>query len=177
TARDARLWVNHPADQWTPLVQSAGSGVPPGAPGTTDAEKTASYVGQILTQVEAVFPTPFLGTRLPASPVATFFKSSTYDILRSYPARFFAQNPNAAAGLSDADRAQVIALTLAYRLTGNAGEATALAGKGVASALKIARMDRGVFVARMAGALTSERAGQVYDQAVATNATVLALLG
>ena len=83
-----------------------GVGVPDGTPGTTDEERASAYVGQIMTRVEAAFPTPFFAARLGDTPVARFLQANpAYDFRTTYPALFFTQNP-AAAALLDADQQQ-----------------------------------------------------------------------
>ena len=64
-----------------------------------------------------------------------------------------------------------------YRLTSSAEETIALARKGVRSAHQIARMDRKVFAEQNKRFFSAERADEVHEQALRTNAIALALLG
>src|SRR5262249_55429397 len=54
--------------QWLALIQAPGVGVPASIPGTSADEKAKNYVAQILTRVEAAFPTLFFATKLGDSP-------------------------------------------------------------------------------------------------------------
>lgn len=161
--------------KWKSLVQAQGVGVPADTPGANADEKANTYVKQIVAQVEAAFPARFLAERLPTTPVAAVFKHPEFDLRKTYPGKFFAQNPDAVKTLTPEERNQVEALTRVYRLTGSAEETIALSAK-VQSAQQISRMDRKVFAEQNKEIFSAVRANEIHDQALRTNAVALALL-
>ena len=165
-------------DEWMALVAAGGVGVPDGTPGTTVEERASAYVAQIMTRVEAAFPTPFFAARLGDTPVARFLEANPdYDFRKTYPALFFKQNP-AAAALLDADQQrQLQEFQRVYRLTGKTSDTLALAGKGIGSAQQVTRLSRQAFVDQQKDALTAERATAVYDRALQVSAMALAVYG
>ena len=158
------------------LIQAQTVGVPAETPGDTPEQKTNNYVQQILNQVEAAFPTQFMAERIPPSRVATFLKGQpAYDLDRTYPERFFKENPTPAQALRPQDREQLRTFQRLHRMTGSSKETIALAGKGIHSAQKIVSMDRQKFAEQNKEILTSERANEIYNKAETIHATALAL--
>ena len=165
-------------DEWMALVAAGGVGVPDGTPGTTVEERASAYVGQIMTRVEAAFPTPFFAARLGDTPVARFLHANPdYDFRKTYPPLFFKQNPAAAALLDAEQRRQLQDFQRVYRLTGKTSDTLALAGKGIGSAQQVTRLSRQAFVDQQNDALTAERANAVYDRALQVSAMALAVYG
>ncbi len=173
-------------DNWKSLIQSQNVGVPPDTLGANADEKAQNYARKIVREVEAAFPTRFLAERLGTSPVATLLKQTSFD-LKTYPERFFKQNPAAAQALTPEDHDQLRSLQRLHRLissaqsssatTSLAEEAIALTRKGVRSAYQIARMDQKAFAQQNLEIFSEERAKEVHQQALRTNAVALALLG
>jgi peptidoglycan hydrolase-like protein with peptidoglycan-binding domain len=162
-------------DEWDSIIRTQGVGVPPDTPGETDEEKTENYAKQIETQIEAAFPTRFFAARLGPSPVATFLESQpSYDLRKTYPAQFFKSNPN---GLSAEARIQLTGFQRLYRLTGRAEETLALSARGIHSAQQISRIARKIFAEQHQEVLSEDRANDIYNKALRTNAIALALLG
>jgi uncharacterized protein YbaA (DUF1428 family) len=158
------------------LIQAQNVGVPAETPGDTPEQKTNNYVQQILKQVEAAFPTQFLAERIPPSRVATFLKSQpAYDLDRTYPERFFKENPASAQELRSQDREQLRTFQRLHRMTGSSTETLALGAKGIHSAQQIVSMDRHKFAEQNKEILTSERANEIYKKAETIHATALAL--
>lgn len=165
-------------EKWKALIQAQGVGVPADTPGANSEEKKNNYVKQIVRQVEAAFRTRFLAERLPISKVATFLKTqSAYDLTTTYPEQFFKKNPAAAQALSPQDRDQLRTLQRLHRLTSSAKETIALSAKGIHSAQQISRMDRKVFAEQHKDIVSADRANEIHDRALRTNAIALALLG
>jgi hypothetical protein len=163
-------------DKWKSLVQTQGVGVPDATPGGTAEEKTKNYVEQLLTQVEAAFPTRYFAERLTNSPLSTFLKSQpTYDLRTTYPEQFFKRNPAAAQSLRQTDRQQLRTYQRLHRLTGSTKETLAFAAKGVHSALQIVQMDRTVFADRHKEIVSGERANAIYNRARQSHAAAQAL--
>jgi hypothetical protein len=160
--------------QWLALVQMPGVGVPDNAPGASADEKTRNYVGQILTRVEAAFPTQFFAAKLGDSPIAKVLQDA-YDLKRTYPTLFFKQNPAAAQALNPEQRQQLGAFQRIYRLTDNAQQTLALSAKGIGSAQQITRVPRQVFADQHKDVLSPDRANQIYDRALKISAMALAL--
>src|SRR5215210_2309211 len=176
--REASDLVRITEEQWKSLIQTQGVGVPAETPGASADEKTQNYVQQIVRQIEAAFPTPFLAERLGTSPVATFLKDQpSYDLKTTYPEQFFKADPAAGASLTPQDRDQLRDFQRLYRLTSSAEETIALTQNGVRSAYQIARTDPEIFAAQNQEILSAERAKEVHEQAIRTNAIALALLG
>ena len=162
-------------NDWKTLVNRPDVGVPPDTPGATAGEKTDNYVQQLMAQVEAAFPTRFFAARLGPSPVATYLNNQpSYDLEKTYPAKYFKNNPN---GVTPEVRAQLPAFQRLYRLTSRAEETIALSTKGIHSAQQIARIDRDVFAKQVQDTFPRERANEIYDKALRTNTIALALLG
>jgi peptidoglycan hydrolase-like protein with peptidoglycan-binding domain len=180
----ARPDISQPADlvkltdaQWQALVRTQGIGVPADTPGATPDERVATYAREIVTQVEAAFPTAFFAERLGASPVAAFLKSQpSFDLKTTYAAGFLNGLPGAQS-LDGDGRRQLQTYQRLYRLTGRASDTTTLAERGLRSARQIASVDRGAFARQHADVFTAERANQIYDRAARTSAQALALLG
>jgi hypothetical protein len=163
-------------DDWLALVMA--NGVPGGTPGTTLEERASTYVGELMTRVEAAFPTPYFAARLGDTPVGRFLQANPdYDFGKTYPALFFKQNP-AAAGLLDAgQQRQLQDFQRVYRLTGQASETLALAAKGIGSAQQVSRLSRQAFIDQQQGALEADRASAIYDRALQVSAMALAVYG
>lgn len=171
-------------DRWKSLIKAQAVGVPPDTPGATAGEKTDNYVKQIVSQVEAAFPTQFFAERLGASqvatllPVAGFLKAHpSYDLKTTYPAQFFKTNPTAAQALTPQDRDRLQTCQRLYRLTESAEETVGLSAKGIHSSQQIARIDPAVFADQLKGVLSADRAKTVHDKALRTSAIALALAG
>ncbi|HSP06067.1 MAG TPA: hypothetical protein VLR94_02770, partial [Acidobacteriota bacterium] len=165
-------------DQWKSMIQAPGVGVPPGMPGTTPDEQVHNYAQQILRQVEAAFPTRFFAERLGSSPVAAFLKNQpSFDLKKTYPDKFFQQNPQAAQALTAQQKEQLRTHRRLYALTNNANEAIGLAGKNVSSARQIAAMDVTVFAEQQKEILGSDRAAEIHEQARRVSAMAMALQG
>lgn len=162
-------------ENWQSLIQTQGVGVPPGTLGATPDEQTRNYVQQILRQVEAAFPTQFFAERLGPSPIATLLKSRPYDLKKTYPEKFFQQNPDVAESLTAEGRNQLRSLQRVYRLTNNAQETIALSANGLRSAQQIARMDATVFAEQHKDIFSADRANEVHARARQANALALAL--
>src|SRR5215212_332467 len=176
--REASDLVRISEEEWKSLIRTQGVGVPAETPGASADEKTQYYVQQIVRQIEAAFPTRFLAERLGPSPIATFLESQpSYDLKTTYPEQFFKTNPAAGDSLTPQDRDQLRDFQRLYRLTSSAQETIALVRKGVRSAHQIARMDRRVFSEGNEEIFSAERADEVHEQALRTNALALALLG
>jgi hypothetical protein len=176
--KQAQDLVRITEDQWTTIVQAQGVGVPPNTPGSTPQEQTQNYVQQILRQVEAAFPTPFFAERLGTTPVSAFLKSQPpYDLKKTYPEKFFQQNPQAAQSLTPQDKDQLRIHQRIYRLTSNAKETIALATKGTRSAQQIVRTDVAVFAEQNKDILTADRAREIHANAQRVNALAMALHG
>src|SRR5262249_17277378 len=134
--------------------------------------------GQILTRIEAAFPTQVFAARLGNSPIAKFLQDNPgYDLKRTYPTLFFKQNPAAAQALNPEQRQQLGAYQRIYRLADNAQRTLALTAKGIASAQQITRVARQVFVDQHKDILSADRANEVYDRALKISATALAVFG
>jgi hypothetical protein len=173
--------------QWLALIQTPGVGIPDSAPGASPDEKARNYVGQILTRVEAAFPTQFFAAKLEDSPIAKFFQDNnlTYDLKRTYPPLFFNQNPAAAQALNPEQRQQLAAFQRIYRLIppplagegwgGVAQQTIALSARGIGSAQQITRVPRQVFADQHKDILSADRANAVYERALKVSATALAL--
>jgi hypothetical protein len=163
--------------QWLALIQAPGVGVPANVPGASTDEKTRNYVDQILTRIEAAFPTQFFAARLGDSPIAKFLQDNPgYDLKRTYPTLFFKQNPAAAQALNPGQRQQLGAYQRIYRLTDNTQQTLALS-KGVGSAQQITRVSRQVFADQHKDIFSTDRANEVYDRALKISAMALALFG
>ncbi|MGA9768044.1 MAG: neuraminidase-like domain-containing protein [Blastocatellia bacterium] len=162
-------------NDWKTLVNSSNAGVPPDTPGANAEEKTNNYVEQVMTQIEAAFPTQFFAARLGPSPVATYLNNQpSYNLEKTYPAQFFKSNPN---GVTPEVRAQLPAFQRLYRLTGRAEETLALSARGIHSAQQISRIDREAFAKQLQNIVSEPRANEIYDKALRTNTIALALLG
>jgi len=160
---------------WKASIQTQGVGFPADTPGADDNEKADNYASQIVARVEAAFPTRFFAARLGQSPVATYLNARpSYDLVKTYPARFFKENPD---GLSQEIRTQLPAFQRLYRLTANAEETIALSAKGIQSAQQISRISREVFAERHQDVFSEDRANEIYDKALRTSAIAMALLG
>jgi hypothetical protein len=176
--KQAQDLVRITEDQWKSMIQAQGVGVPSGIAEANPEEQTRNYIQQILRQVEAAFPTLFFAERLGTSPVATFLKGqSSYDLKKTYPEKFFQQNPQAAQSLTAQDKDQLRTHHRLYRLTSNAEEALGLAAKGLRSAQQIARMDATVFAEQNKTLLTADRAQQIHANARQVSAMAMALHG
>ncbi|MGE0211630.1 MAG: neuraminidase-like domain-containing protein [Parvibaculaceae bacterium] len=162
--------------EWKSLIGSAG--VPADTPGADADEKLALYTQQILSQVEAAFPTRYFAERLGTSPVADMLKAApAFDLKTTYPEQFFKSNPALAQGLDAADKGRLRSFQRLHRLTGGAQETLALEAKGFRSASSIARMDRSVFANQNTDVLPAESAAKIHDRAVRTSAIALAIAG
>jgi hypothetical protein len=165
--------------QWLALIEAPGVGVPVSVPGASADEKAKNYVAQILTRVEAAFPTLFFATKLGESPIAKFLQNNpAYDLKRTYPALYFKQNPAAAQTLNPAQQQQLAMFQRLYRLTdNNARQTLALSGKGIGSAQQITRVARQTFADQHKDILSADQANEVYGRALKISAIALAVFG
>ena len=162
---------------WRELVVANG-GAPPETPGATAEEQVGRYVSQITLQVEAAFATRVVAARLGDTPVAQFLEAHpAYDLERTYPDRFFAEDATAAGALTAEARADLLAIQRLYRLTASAAETIVLANQGVRSALQIARIDRDVFATQVADTFETARAHELHAEASRVTATAVAVFG
>jgi hypothetical protein len=174
-------------ENWKSLIQTQGVGVPPDTPGTNAEEKTQNYARKIVRDVEEAFPGLVVAERLGGS-LGKFLKDHpSFDLKTTNRDQFFKKNPAAAQVLPPEERDRLPTLQLMYRLTSGAQtssaktskaeEAIALMRQGLRSASQIARMDQRVFAQQNGEIFSAERANEVHQQAVQTNAIAMALLG
>lgn len=175
--REARDVARFTDADWRSFIDASG-GAPEITPGTTSQERGETYVGQILAQIEAAFPTNYLAARLGDTPAARFLtEHPEYDLGKTYPDRFVRDNVPAARALTPEGRRELVSLQRLYRVTRKASETLALAAAGVHSAAQIARLDRDVLAARLGESVPAVRAHEIHAAAERVAATAVAVFG
>ncbi len=163
-----------PMQEWDQLL--ATSGAPADTPGASDAEKAANFRAAVLGRVESAFFRTFFATRLQeagaSEPLVEFLKAEEdFDPKQTHIEAFLKTHPGTA--LSDGAKEDLKAYQRILKVTGNAIDTIAVKPHA-ASAQKIVAMGRKSFTEKVA-TLTEERAREIFDRAVQTNAAALAL--
>ncbi|HYV06357.1 MAG TPA: neuraminidase-like domain-containing protein, partial [Blastocatellia bacterium] len=183
TASDWLLRINK-------RVGSQNIGVPPGIPGSDDAEKARNYAATMVRIVQDSFPTAVIADRLAGDSwprnkagLTTFFQNNAgFDFASTSVRAYLAQNgnafrgisPNAVTGLLN----EMAGMERIFSIAPRHEEFSVLLSNGFTSARSIAQMSQNLFVGTYSGALGGEaNAAEIHNRAARVSAMALTVLG
>ena len=173
---------------WIQMVEQTGP--PPGVEATAEASPAQVFASIVYSRVTRAYPTAALSSRIAGGalvpqpqqqPLTQFFQNNpTVELIQHNIPAYLAANPNAFSGISEDDRAAVVANTRSFqrvlRVAPSVDVAQALLGLGITSATQIAAQGQQQFSTKVTAAgVTAAEADQAFQAATQRYANVVSL--